>query len=473
MRTKYPGKPIKKAARIPTTPEKYLKDVVYSFSIISHRPSYLAAHENDLFGSSEYKRIQNHFQGIIRMNVGDYFLISGGSKQDSRAHLLLIHMGFFAIDKNSNTKKNSHYLNGPIGSNIITSSIPPQQDCVEEIYWLNKGKNKYWHAGGMSLCGDILAIALENQKDNRSTIYFYNTKNPKDIFQISNARLYRANTKAGAVALTKLKNKKFLCVVWSDSDKDKSKNPPRFDFYVSKNQNDLSNWNLVKTVYQDNLVPESDKTPKFQSIQILKQKNGDLFILGTFNTKSVPGFGGTNMMFLYKLEISINKNMTLTKLQLTKISERRLADGDNHIHFAAAAGAYIYDNKLAIYGAHHWRSSEAIRFGEYYELSTKSKKITKVSDIRIELYEHSGFKGRCLYMYGSEYINRPDYSQVTAQGRSFGGKISSIRAIIPKGKTVVFKDKNAKRLSIVGTGYLIELPTIRKFDNSLVSSKLI
>jgi len=65
--TPYPGTPIVTSnSNLPTTSEKKITDAISAFADLATRPSYLAAHANDLFDSNDYKGVvQNHFQGMV------------------------------------------------------------------------------------------------------------------------------------------------------------------------------------------------------------------------------------------------------------------------------------------------------------------------------------------------------------------------------------------------------------------------
>ena len=161
----HPGDHIEEqAAGLPDTTENTIRSVPNAFSLIHLRTNYNSFHELNTFASNEYTELHNHFQGIQRLRDGQHFVISGGSKKDKKANLLICKAKKYGLSPKSTTKfYGFNRLESAIGSNVLKGGETPEEDTVVGIYQLNKGLDEFWHAGGMDVCGDILAVPLETQ----------------------------------------------------------------------------------------------------------------------------------------------------------------------------------------------------------------------------------------------------------------------------------------------------------------------
>ena len=423
---------------LPDATENTPKSVHNAFGLLPIRTAYNAFHESGAFSSNEYMEINNHFQGIQRLRDGQHFVISGGSDKDKKANLLICKAEKYGLIPNSAQKMYGFdRLEGAIGSNIINRGETPDEDTLVSIYHLNEDP-EFWHAGGMDVCGDILAVPLENSKKKKAKIRFYDLSDPSDPKRLNGEIKIDGNS--GGAALTRRKDGRFLCASWTDSDD----GPDRFDFYLAKNPNDLTSWNKGITFVYEALAPEDKEDPKFQAINFIRQEDGRLFIIGTENSgKLAPVISGTDKAYLYEV-IEYNDAKGRLRYHLIKVNQRSYEGGGAFSNFGAATGAYVNSQgDLALYSAHHWRSGGTIKIGEYWPvLEPNHRKISYKRDLIIELYEHDHFNGKALRIFGERFSKIRDFGKVRVEGSDFNDKISSLRMVLPEGfRFAIYSDK--------------------------------
>jgi len=457
------------ALTLPNTTENTLKSVPNAFSLLQLRTNYNSFLELDVFAKNEYTKLNNHFQGIQRLRDGQHFVISGGSKKDKKANLLICKANYYGLVPNSlNTFYGFTRLESAIGSNVLSLGNTPPQDTVVGIYQLNKGLTKYWHAGGMDVCGDILAVPLENSEEKKSIIRFYDfsdTTRPKII-----KGEIKINGNSGGVAMTRRDDERFLCASWTDSDD----GPDRFDFYITTKPNDLSSWEKRATYDYRIITPEDNRNPKFQAINFIRQKDGRLFLIGTENSnKLAPILSGKDRAYLYEVVEYTDANGNL-KFHLMKVNQRDFEGGGSFSNFGAAAGIFVNgQNTMAIYSAHHWRSGGTIKIGEYWPvLEPNHQKISFKRDLVIELYEHKYYNGKVLRMFGEKFSKLRNLNNIQVEGKNFSERISSIRMIIPLGYKFCMYSKiglTGDVKVIPGKGLFHELPDLGLSNDQFLS----
>lgn len=471
MKTEYPGREVKRVKSFSNNPSYVchsVDDVLSAFKLLPRYADFIAVNDNGLIKGDVYTGINHHFQGIQRLNDGQHFVLSGGNINDQHAHLFIAKLSYFGVDKtNPNKKIPTSIRKGPVGSNVIYKEKIPGTDVLKSIFCLETGK--YWHAGGIALAGDILAVPLENRVDKKSVIAFYNLKNTNQIERLDNL-IIRKSGKCGAAAITLLANEHFLCISWSDDDD----LPSRFEFYLSKRKNDLTHFAKSKCVNFDKVIDKPSGKSKFQAIQIIKQSDDKLFLLATQNTnKLTPKFRGTNEGLLFEIYLSAKNRKPTARNFNPKVKfllKRRFADGGRYFNFAASVGVHVgKHNVLAKYSGSHWRDDGAIRFAEFYPpCKLRKDKIENISDARIKLYEDKNFKKRSLIIYGTRFAKLKKYDDVFVHGSYFDDKVSSIRYLLPEGVNYrLYDDDNFNKsnkaknyLTLKGTGFVEEIKNL-------------
>jgi hypothetical protein len=454
---------------IPETQENSIKSVPNAFSLLPTRTNYNAFHESDIWTANEYKEIQNHFQGIQRLRDGQHFVISGGSKIDNKANLVVCQANNYGLVPNtSSTLYGFKRLESAIGSNVIAAGKVPSQDAVVGIFQLNTGLEKYWHAGGMDLCGDILAVPLENSEEKKSLIRFYDFSDPAQPIRIKGQ--IEVNGNSGGVALTREEDGRFLCASWTDSDD----GPDRFDFYISRNINDLSEWESRITYDYRIITPEDNMNPKFQAINFIRQDDGRLFLIGTENSnKLAPILGGRDRAYLYEI-IKYVDGKGMIKYHLVKLNQKDFEGGGSFANFGAGAGVFVNSqNTMSMYAVYHWRGGGTIRIGEYWPvLEPNRPKISFKRDLVIELFEHQYFNGKILRIFDEKFSKLDDFNQILIEGQSFNDRTSSMRMLLPEGyKFILYKDikQTGEAIAFRGNGSFQEFPAIGSINDHFSS----
>ncbi len=441
-----------------------IEDVEHEFSKIKSRGDYLAAWDNKqipwpiytfdpLFNHWGY---QNHFQGIQRLNGGKYIVISGGDKYEKMSHLFVINM-------------ESRHEKGGWGSNMLRSNLPYGNDKIVTTIGID---SNLWHAGGISLLGDILAVPIEKSKPYASRIVFYNMNDPErpELFSQS---INRPNCKVGAVALTKLPNDFYLVAAWSDSDG----KPRRLEFYLSNTTNFFDGFREKNVRWKASEVQsangQASDFSNFQSINFINQGDGQLYLVGMHNTSNkTPILCGDDFADLYKVSFPdcvYEQNPILEKPIISKVTNKKFRCENYQSNLDAAAGVFIDPSGIInVYSAFHWSQSGLIKFNEYWSVPDRNDKtISKISNAWVDLYEHNNFNGRSLSLFGRKDAKIQNYSNILVEGSSFNDKVSSARFLIPDGyKYRLFNDKNfhGRYLDLTGTGKVEEVGDFKNIN---------
>lgn len=440
------------------------KSVLQSISSLHMKGQYLEVKHNMDIPEFEYINVNNHFQGITRLRKHNYIVLSGASKKSRHAHL-------FIIKLSSALKRKDKSL----GTNILFKTIP-DEDALRSIVCIDK--DEYWHAGGISLCGDILVIPLEGKmqtpqgKRDASRIVFYNMLDPENpvVYPVVIKRRFQ---KAGAVSLVRLENEKFLCAVWSDSDD----LPKRFDFYISKTTSFNDGFLKIASIPVKQVDNHSGREPKFQGIDFIRQKDGALFLIGFFNTrKTAPVINGTNKSILYKVDYAIQSSKL--DIQLAQQYVRNFEDGKRQYNMGGATGTFINkQGHINVYSAHHWKTKKTIKFAEFdSQLDLNKRSINSIQSASCELYEHRFFGGRCLKLYADVVTEIPIFKKIKVQGKSFNDKVSSLRFQLPAQYTLTLFEHEffkGKRTTFLGQGHVVSIPEIGRDNDRYSSLKLI
>lgn len=438
-------------------------DVLSSIKALHVRGQYISAHHHNVIPSLEYVTIDNHFQGICRTRLDHYFILSGGSKNSSVAQLFIIRI--------DSTKS---HRNHALGSNILQNNRIDDHDELKDILTLHKGP--MWHAGGISMCGDILLVPMEGemiiggQKQTHSRITFYDLSDVNDI-KIVAYGIDRVKQKAGAVSMLRYDDGRFLLIVWTDSDDDTN----RFDLYESKTKKLTEGFDLIDSIAIDSVKGRTGRRPSFQSIDLLLQKDGRIFITGYCNTKkTAPTIDGTNKLYAY--ELKNNDHDKKPTRSLYQVLVKDFSKGKHQYNMSAATGLKVTkQGRLILYSAHHWKTGKMINLAEFDEvLNSDVRKITAHGSGIIELYEHKHFKGRVLKLYGHHHAEIPSYRKLKVQGSSFNDKLSSVRYQLAEGESyVLYEHENfkGKKRILRGNGKTLSLADLGKFNDRCSSSK--
>ncbi len=457
-------------APMPVDANPTIQDPAMAFARIRKRADYLAARDGGSFKKHRYTRknfgngrSQIHFQGIQRSRTGKYFFLSGAELKEHTSQLFVVRM-------------NTRPADGPWGSNIRFDKKPRRGDRLLAMYKLNKG---LYHAGGISLMGDVLMIPIEDRE--KSEVHFYDVSDPNAPKHFQEF-ISRGKTvgKATAVALCRLANDHYLCGVLAGD-------PRRIDFYMSRDTDFRNGFRpMRKTWLWTDLVPARSRDPRYQSINFLFSDSGELFMVGTESALLAP-FENADRADLFSVvpdAATLGPAPSLKKPTITMLSTRRFHTGEDYHNLAAGGGIHIdrADSRLFVYGAFHWRISKQIRFGELAEdLAANAPGITQLSDGWVDLFDEVGFKGRRLSIYGAFDSEITNYGKIRVRDKSFGDRVSSVRFQLPVGETYRLftregfrSETNTAPFDLAGTGDVVQHADLDAWeDDEVESSKFV
>ncbi len=449
-----------------------VKDVKAAFEDLRKDGDYLGAREDHCFPGVRYKfdsknklGRDNHFQGIQRLRKGNYLAVTGGDVHDKVGHLFVIKMG----SRNSVGSWRTNRVDG----------LPPEEDRVVSVLDLH---SELWHAGGISVLGDVLAVPIYRKNPAQCKIVFYHMKHPEHP-QKFKFEIDRPGKRAGAVALARLQNGHFLVAVWSDHGK-----KDRFDFYLSKSKRILDGFdqNFV-SVKAEELKPPIDEedNQQYQAVNFVSQKDGKLFLVGMHNTSTISPvpdvikdilklniLSDKDFADLYRVDLVAdttrrNQPVLVKPKLIEKVVNHQFVCEDQQANFDAAAGVHIgMSDELRIYCAYHFRSDGMVKFNEYRPtVEPVPEKVNAIRDGWIDMFEDNNYKGRRLSIVGKRRTSFKNLKKVTVQGDEFNDEISSIRYQLPIGYTYrLFRDKgfHGKHIDLTGTGKVEEISDLKK-----------
>lgn len=440
-----------------------VEDIVTSFQRIDRfgQANYINAADFFEEDSTKYKVIiGNHFQGCARHRNGRYFYISGDDKGVG-SHL------FIAKVESHLSYKGSRSAKGPIRSNLINNRRGSEKDSLLDLFIIDK---TLYHAGGISLMGDILVVSLESKDKEYGKIAFIDVTKPESPALLKAHIRIKGN--AGSAACIRLSNGHFLTASWTEDT------GRHFNFYLSKTKG-LSEFSKpVRFDIADAIGFDKDESPRFQAIQFVKEKGGGLYIIGSDSRKKS---GGQSRWFLLKVELdktTLKKNgPALVKPKITFVKTVFPHKGYTYYNFNTCGGVYVDNkNRLSIYGGGKSRGGEKgkyMKLCEFYERLSK-KEEQDIKEGIIELYTEPNFQGRSLVIDLSIHNDIPNYHKVEVPGPTIDDKVRSMRYILPKGKVYTFyhdsnynKKDNGKvdtkknTLSLKGTGKLELIANIK------------
>ncbi len=426
--------------------------------------------------------IQNHFQGMQRLKKPSWLAVSGSNWKELSAELFLVRM------------RSRHEL-GPWLSNVAREKRPPDEDRVRYIIQLQRPPlrptggaprgRKLWHGGGMDVVGNILAIAIEhtptpagggpagvvvpNDPPN-SAIRFLDLSNPAQP-KLFRHGITRDDTRAGAVALTRLPNGHYLCGVWSDADKGL---PMRMDFYLSQAPQFDGRFRQNKAAIAT-WVPSEDC--KFQAVNFVRGKDG-LYVIG-FHTAR-----GAHRAEVYRLEITNShvppgsSNKGIGDFRVDHLDPVFFQCGKRFCNLRAATGAFVEESGLVlVYSGEEWRRNEEIVFSEFRRPLSRPTQLTRRT-AWIELYPQANFSGATLTLrdVSGDRAAIPNYKKVHAREKHFGDKTWSVRYCLPQDlRYQLFQHHDYRKLlhSLQGTGEVEAISLVGLgIEKKLSSSRL-
>jgi len=316
-------------AAFKSLPEKGAKLAMLTAGHFVNNLRYTRRKKND-------KGYQNHFQGCVRLLEGPHLAITGGDWHQPASHLYV-------------AKLQSRGQKKTWGSNLTDGDVPA---ATEKIVAHTDLDGKRWHAGGIDICGHILAVPTECGKKFKGTtappckpdlsrILFFDMRTPGKP-AVLKPRIDRTGSKATAVALVCVPNMGYIAAVLSADKGDKQHRDARIDFYQTAGGTFSSGFVSTPSSCR---IPKALEWKSYQTINFVYQSDQELFLVATTDnvadlfTVSYPGVGSPPSMVL-DLQWKARKKFDLDS---------------KYAEFVAGASVYAADNKLRLYAVPRWR----------------------------------------------------------------------------------------------------------------------
>ena len=298
-------------------------DVGGSLASIEARGATLAFQLND---DPHLSRWGRHWQGVQRgMGANSQYLFV--SRSGASAVVMVVRL----------PSRNSAGLR--FGSNLPESGPPPADDrVVAEL----PGEAGLTHGGGLQVVGNILGMPLDGKGGSR--VVLYDIKTPEAprrlaVLDHTDAQPPSDPHQAANVGITRLKDGRYLLVIGVHSSK-------VLDFYVS-----------TTTSLRDSalafvrLATETSGVVRgFQSLNLVTQCDGAIYLVGTHNTAIPPPSMGKDFVRWYRL-VSPGAG----RVQFESPGSKHLQC--RRCNFGAGGGLYLdAHGGLLVYGVEHLNS---------------------------------------------------------------------------------------------------------------------
>jgi len=457
-------------------------NVLEAFGAIHSVGDPLAARDGDVFPVYAYTGAEirgvnapgNHFRGVQRIRKGPYLVVSGGlGTGRRRSQVFIVKMGTRAA-------------RGPWGSNLVKNAIPGTTDRVISCYGIDTFR---WRAGGISRLGDLIAVPIEGRRKSR--VVFLHAKNPEALERLK-VEIDRSGVpSAEAAAVERLPDGRFVVGVWREL---RGNYPGRLDLYVSRDERLRNGFEERPFAWTFNgFGDESDRSPRYRNINFITERRVagqvQLYMIGTENTsRSAPAENGVNVADLWRVNLPnglVAGRSPSGRFRLDHVATREYHGVRDHANFGAGAGTYVDDvGALHMYSCFHWRVERTVRMTEY--ASHRPGTIHDLRDAWVELYEHDGFRGKRLSIYGNRHAEITDYRRIFVDNGDFNDAVSSVKYQIPRGhayrlyRDAGFKERRTLKkpfVDLVGTGSAVAIPDLKerplRFGDKVSSSKYV
>ena len=318
----------------------------------------------------------NHFQGIQRLRAGPYIVVSGGNigrlgnmarlglPQPASWEALPPPQGDLIVARLA-----SRAANGAWRSNLDAHAQPPASDhavAALAVRIVLPSGTTLWHPGGISVCGDVLVVPVENYNPAHgevcSQLLFYDLSTPEKPVLLP-PRIDRTTPpvqdKAGGATMTRLRDGRFLVA---------SRTTTHLSFYLSRSDQFLDGFEPRPAVVfdeRDALAAPGQERVKFHgsSIHFAAQRDDRLFLVSFSRVRDerkpdASRYTGLHVATLFALDYPRNDLRAMPAI--TKVAAREFGADvlgyDRWGDFAAAAGLHVTDDgRLAIYAAPRWQ----------------------------------------------------------------------------------------------------------------------
>lgn len=325
---------------------------------------------------------RTHYQGIARSSSkgwGYLFVTRSGVAEDDRGSLMVVRMG------SRNIVGERFRSNRYEKDDSVEGTQPPESDRV--VYSLLF--TQYHHPGGIQVCGDILAVPLEDPVSDqpKGKVVFFDVSEPADpkLLPVT----VTSTSKIGIVGLTKLPDGHFLLVTTGGDG-------GTLKFYRSNKTSffeDGFDFVIHHNFDVDDVIDGSwaKGTVSHQALQLMVNRNENgvesvYMIAGRNDSELTPFISGKDLLYLYKVS---GWESGSSGIRIREISRRHLhtdsgnsANGelstnlrdsssfhtDSNGNFMAGLCSYVSPTgELLVYAIEHynWGPRGSVRFSEF------------------------------------------------------------------------------------------------------------
>jgi len=452
-------------------------DVVSQFMTLAHHPDPISVNQ----GVGQDSTLCKHYQGVVRhygLDGTPYLIISRSGQRASCAFC-----GFDCSDDPAEVvfaRLGSRPKHGErIRSNILNPNLsfndttPPSQDSIEtSMVFDGTGNRTAWmHAGGMQLVDDVLVVPMERSYPNDSStgslvlIDVIDPANPRVINELF------LTYQAGVFAIAKdTTTGTYLMAVSGGDTKTlrwyETNSADLFDPSLAINL--LDTWNVDDLDVPANV---NSNWEKWQTLNFIRQTNGQLYLATTDNTSAFDDDDGSHLAGLFRVTRNGNS------FNLVYQGERKLKLDDPRTGNAAASGGFYVSpsGQLILYTTEHENEgpNDSIRCGELRSINVSTANTghrDPSSDSWIELYnDESGWNDNSPDK--SLMLDKIDFGLENWRDLDdedgWGDEPDSLRFRLPAGHQVLlFEDQNfsGNYLRLAGTGSIQSISRLDDFS---------
>lgn len=470
-----------------------IPDVPLQYSQLKHHGEWLGFHIGAGTPDPTPRTGAAHWQGIGRYQDSSdtpYMIVSLNAKKNSG------HPGGLAVARMESRPNHGERMrsNRLKKGSETEDTPPPPTDVVVKWFQL---PTFYDHPGGIQVIGDLVAIAMVNADENRSTlghpdgaVMFVDLSGLPDIGRLNllphihgiAVTADRAINRIGAVGITQLLDGRFLLVAqnlkgdWlhfyksnADSYEELVKglsfsNSPHVVF------SHLDSWSSEEIVGKWYREKTGDPTSaSFQMLNLVTQQDGRIFLIGARNkNKAAPFFGGNeDRLQLYEVQgYDSGKEIVVRSVGKREGKHMFLRNAGSGLNgnFNAAAGLYVSPTgELLVYAAEHDNDGTPggpdgfIRMAEFRNELMNRADSPLYPRPWVELFEHDNFQGRSIVLDWDDraFEDWQDFGELDGSTRGFHDQVSSVRWYAPVGCRIGLYEQDSFRgriLTLEGSG---------------------
>lgn len=350
-------------------------DVIQQYDYLKHHGEWIGFHMGAETPDPSPFTGADHWQGMGRYQDSEntpYLIVSLNSEKNSGNP-----GGLAIVRMDSREQHGERMRSNRLARDTETEDTAPPPDD-EVVKWLPLSV-EYDHPGGMQIIGDIVAVAMmeagDGHPDPPGKVMFVDLSGLPDVNAVEllpetvDVIGPEDATRIGAVGITQLQNGRFLLVVQNGKGKwlhffrseatsydglvEDLADPSDQAFFW------LDTWHYEEIIGRWYWEEEIVNTASFQTINLVTQDDGRVFMIGARNdNKAAPFFGpNRNNLQLYEVENFDGSGEIVVRTRLSEGGKRmhlsNSGSGDNG-NFNAASGLYISPTgELIFYAAEH------------------------------------------------------------------------------------------------------------------------